>query len=224
MAEPLYLIAALAANDSKSTSSSSSSSSLGSGQKFSCPLIYTFGESGYKLESETFAGAVFKGIERASYDVLSHLKPQNGIYKIKLVNAREETEYVNELKLLAVDHPNVVSVIPDYFGKLHTISKPVRPLNAFDKNGQDITKIVYEKDEQYWESNLRTVDVNNNDDLVDNLTLTFPKPYNANTVKIIVSGLNTELAYFALEKIFAFQGNERINWYKKLDSDRKGTR
>ncbi len=86
--------------------------------------------SGYKLESETFAGALFKGIERSSYDVLSHIKPLNGKYSLKLVNAREETEYVNQLKLILVDHPNDVSVIPDYFGNVHSVSNPVKAFKS----------------------------------------------------------------------------------------------
>lgn len=211
------LISSLSSNESNS----SSSYSPASGQRFSCPLIYTFGNSGYKLESETFAGAVFKGIERTAYDVLYHLKNMNGIYKIKLVNAREETEYVNSLKLLVVDHLADKSVIPDYYGKIHTISDRIRPLKACDKSGQNVINIVNAKDDQYWESDLKYININNDYDLIDKLTLSFPKPKNVQTVKIIVTGLNTELAYFALEKVFSLQGNERINWYNKLDSNPK---
>lgn len=185
----------------------------------SCPLIYTLGNSGYKLESETFAGAVFKGVERTSYDVLNNLQPINGTYKIKLVNARQETEYVNELKLIAADHSPNVSVIPDVAGNIHTLSKLNKALSVFDKHGNDVTEILSEKDGHYWESNLKSVDVNKNKDLIDNVTAKFLKPKYAKTVKIIVSGLNTKLAYFALEKIFAFQGNKRIDWYNQLDSN-----
>ena len=215
------LISSLSSNESNSTSSNQSSYSPSSGQRFSCPLIYTFGNSGYKLESETFAGAVFKGIERTAYDVLYHLKNMNGIYKIKLVNAREETEYVNSLQLLVVDHLADESVIPDYYGKIHTISEPIYPLKAFAKSGQDVLKTINAQDDQYWESELNSINLNNDSDLIDNLTLSFPKPNNAQNVKIIVTGLNTELAYFALEKVFSLQGNERINWYNKLDSNPK---
>jgi hypothetical protein len=187
--------------------------------KFSCPLIYSLGNSGYKLESETFAGAVFKGIERTSYDILNHLKPIEGTYKIKLVNARQETEYVNELKLIAVDHSPNVSVIPDAAGNVHTVSKPSEPRSILDKKGNDVTKILSKKDGHYWESELKAVNVKKDKDLIDYVTAEFQKPKDAKSVKIIVSGLNTELAYFALEKIFAFQGSNRIAWYNQLDSD-----
>jgi hypothetical protein len=188
---------------------------------FSCPLIYTLGSSGYKLESETFAGAVFKGIERTSYDVLNHIEPVDRHYKIKLVNARQETEYVNELKLIVVDHSPDVSVIPDAAGNIYTISELIQPLRAFDRNDNDITKIIAKKDGQYLEDDLRIVDINKDNNPVSSATATFPRPTNAKTVKIIVSGLNTELAYFALERIFTLQGNKRIDWYNRLDSDPK---
>lgn len=193
----------------------------GGGQTFSCPLIYTLGDSGYKLESETFAGAVFKKIERTSYDVLYHLKPLNGIYRIKLANARLETEYVNEMKLIVVDHSPEVSVIPDVAGNIHTISELAHPLRGVSRDGHDITEILAREDNQYWESNLMAVDVQNDKDLVDNVTAEFLKPRDAKAVKIVVSGLNSKLAYFALEQIFALQGDKRIEWYNRLDSDQK---
>ncbi len=96
---------------------------------------------------------------------------------------------------------------------------PLKPLKAFDKSGKDITEIIYQMDKNYFESNLTSVNVNNDEELIDNLTAEFPKPKDAKTAKIIVSGLNTELAYFALEKIFAFKGEKRIEWFNKLDSD-----
>lgn len=187
--------------------------------QFSCPLIYSLGDFDYKLESETFAGAVFKGVEKTSYDVLNYLKPVNGFYRIRLVNARQETEYVNELKLIVVDHSPAVSVIPDFIGRIHTITKLVRPFGVYDKEGHDLTTVLDKIDGHYWESNLNTVDVHKKGDLVDYITASFSKPPHAQNVKIVVSGLNTKLAYFALEKIFAFQGSLGMNWYNKLDSD-----
>ncbi len=210
--------AALIAAIASSGESKPQPSPLG-GQKFSCPLIYTLGESGYKLESETFAGAVFKGIERTSYDVLRYLKPVKGSYILKLVNAREETEYVNELKLITVDHSPEVIVIPDIEGNIHTISELIKPLKVFDRNNNDVTKIINEEDGNNYESNLKAVNLSNDNELVDHITAVFAKPSDAKVVKLIVSGLNTELAYLALEKVFTFQGDKKIDWYNRLDSD-----
>ncbi len=220
IAGAVAIIAAISSNGSSGSSETSGwLKSDGTFRNFSCPLIYTLGDEGYKLESETFAGAVFKGIERTSYDILSNIKPIKGVYKMRLVNAREETEYVNKFKLITVDHSPDVSIIPNAAGKIHTISNLIRPINAFNKNGDNIINIINNEDERLYESNLENVDVNNEKDLVDYVTVTFPKPLDAESVKIIVSGLNTKLAYFALEKIFAFQGNKRISWYNCLDSD-----
>ncbi len=204
-----------------STPTSPPPSQPGGGGSFSCPLIYTLGDSVYKLESETFAGAVFKKIERTSYDVLYHLKPLDGFYRIKLTNARLETEYVNEMKLVVVDHSPEVRVIPDAAGNIHSISKLAQPTRVVTRDGDDITGTLAREDNQFWESNLKAVDVQNDEDLVDNVTAEFTKPRDAKAVKIVVSGLNSKLAYFALEQIFALQGDGRIEWYNQLDSDKK---
>jgi len=212
---------AIASMNSGGGSSVQSTSQTGGRMQFSCPLIYTLGDSGYELESETFAGAVFKGIERTSYDLLTHLKPVSGEYKVKLVNARQETEYTNELKLIAVDHSPDLSVIPDASGGIHTVSELIKPVKAVSKDGRDVTAVLSESDRKYFESDLQAVDPRNDNDLVDNVTMAFSKPRDCKKAKIIVTGLNTKLAFFALERIFALQGEERIDWYNQLDSNPK---
>lgn len=189
------------------------------GTRFSCPLIYTYDGTSYHLESETFAGAVFKGLERTSFDMMYHLKPVDGCYRLNVVNGREETEYINELKLVVVDHDANVTAMPDVFGNIHTISSPLVPINAGDRYGHNITRIVSSEDQWYFESDLNKVKVKDDDQLVDFVTAEFPKPAGALTAKMIVSGLNTQLAYYALERIFSLQGDRRFDWYQQLNYD-----
>ena len=85
----------------------------------SCPFVYSFDGERYRLDSETFAGAAAKGLDRTDYDNLEHLQPVGGLYRLRLVNERPETQYTDELKLIVVDHPPGTQVIPDRAGKVH---------------------------------------------------------------------------------------------------------
>jgi hypothetical protein len=193
--------------------------SSGTGGKMSCPFVYTYDGKAYQLESETFAGAVFKGIERASYDILYHLKPVDGAYHLKLVNARNETEYTNELKLIVIDHPTGTTIIPDRAGVIHSLKIPELPLRCMGFDGKDALNQIVQKDDIYWESDISGKDFNEEQTLRDGLILEFKKPAGAGKAKLVVNGTNTRLGYFALENIFKLKGEEKLQWYQQLNSD-----
>lgn len=189
------------------------------GGKFSCPFIYTFDGSKYHFESETFSGSVFKGLERTAFDALHHLKPVNGAYKLKLLNAREETEYVNQLSLIVVDHPAGTTIVPDRTGVMHTISAQVHPTQCLTDNGKDALTEILSRDNVYWTSTLSGRDWTDERSFRDGLTVVFPKPAHVKGVKLIVSGKNTRLGYFALAKIFQLKGRDKMEWYRRLETD-----
>lgn len=200
---------------SSSPPSSGFGGTLGGGM--SCPFIYTYDGSEYHFESETFAGAVFKGVERTSCDVLRHLKAVEGECKIRLVNARDETEYVDQLTLTAVDHPRGTLVIPDRNGVMHTISDLAQPTTCVDFRGRNTLAAIDERDGSYWQSDLTDRDWANDFDLRDGIIVEFPKRLNAKSVKLVVNGRNTRLGYFALANIFQLKGSEKLDWYSELE-------
>ena len=163
----------------------------------SCPFFYTYDGEEYHFESESFAGAVFRGAEYASYDVLEHLKPVDGTYRLQMTNERQETHYVNEVKILAVDAPADVAILPDPTGGLHTISQQQHPLRCVDFKGNDMRARVLDADGDYWESDLASLDMTKDEDLRDGLVLEFEKPPDANHAKLVVNGINTPLGIYA---------------------------
>lgn len=189
------------------------------GGKFSCPFIYTYDGAAYHFESETFSGSVFKGLERSAFDVLNHIAPVDGVYKLKLVNARDETEYVNELKLIAIDHPIGTSIIPDRNGNVHTISRSIPPARCTADDGRNALREISARDNVYWSSSMTAGDLGKNSNLRDGLTFEFPRPPGTTSVKLVVSGKNTRLGYFALAKIFQLKGDDKMEWYSKLETD-----
>jgi hypothetical protein len=192
---------------------------VGGGGLGSCPLVYSHEGSSEYLESETFAGAVFKGAERTAFDVLHHAQPDHGKLMLTVTDEGQETEYTNEIKILSVDAPNGVTVIPDFKGAMHTISQKVDPVRCTDFNGNDRLKEVLDEDKDYWQSDLKAKDITQASGLRDGLVLEFRKPASAKTAKIVVTGTNTRLAVFAFEHIFKMKGENRLQWYQRLEND-----
>ena len=131
----------------------------GNGGAFCCPLVYSQEGSSNYLESETFAGAIFKGAERTAFDVLHHAQPDHGKLMLTVTDEGQETEYTNEVKILSVEAPNGVTVIPDFKGGMHTISQKVEPVRCIDFNGNNRLNEVLEEDKDYWQSDLNAKDL-----------------------------------------------------------------
>lgn len=185
----------------------------------SCPFFYTYDGREYHFESESFAGAVFRASEYAAYDVLEHLRPSNGQYRLLMTNGRPETHYVNEVKILTVDAPADVAVLPDAGGTFHTIAEKLRPLSCRSLKGTDVLESVRQTDHDYWESDLASLDMTRDEDLRDGIVLEFERPRDARAAKLVVSGVNTTLGIFSLERLFAIRGPNLARWHQQLDHD-----
>ncbi len=185
----------------------------------SCPYIYSWDGSSYHFESETFAGSVFKGAERTSYDILPELKAVDGVCRLRITNEREESEYTNQVALYAVDGPEQKSIALDSKGSVHTIGEVASPISCLDRDGCNLLPLISDADGVYWESSLRSKDVSLRENIRDTIFLEFTKPANASKVKLLVQGINTELGAFAFHNLFSLRGPSLLEWYRTLESD-----
>jgi Flp pilus assembly protein TadD len=85
------------------------------------------------------------------------LRPRNGRYAMQLTEELWETAYLDEVKLLAVDHPDSVEVfIDERFVppgpvelRLFEVVRPRAPLSATDSRGNDILPALRASDDVY---------------------------------------------------------------------------
>lgn len=185
----------------------------------SCPFVYTFDGEHFNLESETFAGAVCKGLERQNLDVLSHLREVDGVYRLVIANQSPESHFTNEVTLLAIDHPAGTRVIPDQSGRILTIRETIPPVKAYDRFENSVIDRVTSIDDIFWESDLDSADPDSSSQYRDGIICEFPKPAGSTAAKLVISGVNTSLGFFALERLFSMQGPEKLHWYDRLNND-----
>jgi hypothetical protein len=185
----------------------------------SCPFVFTFDGEEYHFESETFAGAFAEGLERTNIERLNKLREYNNEYRLVLANQRPETQFVNELGLIVVNHPHGTDIIPDIEGNLHTVEEYIQPVTAVTLRGRDICASVTEKDDLWWETDLHSVTLTDSLGIRDGLILEFPKQPGAISGKLILNAVNTRLVNFTLEKIFRYMGPNKLLWYHLINSD-----
>ncbi|MDQ3674484.1 MAG: CRTAC1 family protein, partial [Gemmatimonadota bacterium] len=85
------------------------------------------------------------------------LKPRNGRYVLQLTEELWETAYTDEVKLIAVDHPDSVDVFVDerfvppgpVALRLFQVAKRTAPLSAVDERGNDVLPALRKSDDVY---------------------------------------------------------------------------
>lgn len=184
----------------------------------SCPHVYSHDGHGYVIDSEPYAGAIVEALQRTDIDNLDHLRERHGRCKLLVANGVEETEHVDAVSLLMVEHPPGVRVVPSFDGGLHTVRQPLPPLAAIDARGADILPLVSATDERIWSSNPFGRNPADMSQVRDAIELHFVRPAGAQTAKLLVNVQNTIWAGSMLKRLLELQGRELPGFYDQLNA------
>ena len=220
------LLVAAASYDPWGSGRSGGSSGTGGSCEYcySCPLVYSWDGHGWKLDSGTFGGAIMHALARTDVDNLDFARPEQGVMRLKLANEQRETDYVDALSVLAVDHDSGLTVAPDAAGRLHTIGALTPPVAARDFRGRDALAQVRAADGWNWESSPGGRAAMTVADLRDGLELVFPRPHGADAARLVVDGNVTTWAALMMQQFVAAHGRATQAWYDSLDRDTQGAR
>jgi hypothetical protein len=141
--------------------------------KGSCPFLYTWNGKEYVFVKDIIwrsalgmplgimGGTTQYGFADASDDYIripgEMLQPKDGKYSIQVTSELWETIYMDQIQLVAVDHPDSVDIyVPEQFTpppfpgcKIYQVNKKHFPVSAVDTEGNDVLALVTEKDDQY---------------------------------------------------------------------------
>lgn len=159
----------------------------------SCPFIYSFDGENWTLDSETYAGAIAKGLERTETDNLEHITAVDGRYMLRLTNATDEAEYTDQLSLLVAEHPEGTRVYPDAAGNLHVAGASMLKLTSRH------FKPVSLPARSVWEASFRR-----------------PK---GNRAALVVTVRNTEAAPFIHGEVLNTLGRDVYSWYHEVNTN-----
>jgi hypothetical protein len=185
---------------------------------WSCPLVYSWDGTTWRLDSGTFGGAITRGAQRTDVDNLPHLVAQNGVARFQVRNELQETDYVDALAVLAVDHPAGTSVLPDGAGVLHTVGTPLPAQMARDFRGRDVLPQLLAADARVWESLLTGRDSARAADTQDGVELSFPLPPGQREARLVLEARNTPWAMQLQKEYLWLRGPELQAWYDSLDA------
>ena len=188
------------------------------GGYYSCPLVYSWDGSDWRLDSGTFGGAIARALARTDLDNLQHAVAVRDTLRLRLANELRETDHVDELTVLAVDHPRGVHVAPTSSGAVRVLGDIQAPTAAMDSRGDGALARVRSLDDWSWESALVRRDTSRLDDVRDVLDLTFRRP-SGDSVDLVIDARNTVWAAFLVGELVRAQGRGVDAWYASLEAD-----
>ena len=195
----------------------SSGSDWGGGMG-SCPMVYSWDGEHWRRDSGTFGGAIMEALQRTDLDNLDFATVQDGILRLRVTNELAETDYLDALSLLAVDHDASETVAPDPAGRMHSIGTLVPPVGATDFRGADALPRVRDADGWNWESTVSGRDPQRAADLRDGLMLRFVRPRGATRAHLVLDGNSTAWATYMLFEFVRAHGNATQAWYDSMNA------
>ena len=134
----------------------------------SCPMIFTWDGEKYQFITDVLGVAPlgassgdgsFFPVDHDEYIQIpgSALKAENGKYKLQITEELHEVSYLDQVQLIAVDHPSgAVIYTNDKFKsppypefRLFGATEKIHPLKATDAHGADVTAKVSKIDQSY---------------------------------------------------------------------------
>ncbi|MEZ5359749.1 MAG: FG-GAP-like repeat-containing protein [Candidatus Zixiibacteriota bacterium] len=122
----------------------------------SCPVLFTFDGAGFVKDNPLLTACEKSGytdIVTDYYHVGQPVKPNNGEVTFQLREMEDETTYLYDVELLAVDHKagSFIACTPE--GDVSTYSTTYTPIAAVDNNGVDQLALVSSEDNARFVSN-----------------------------------------------------------------------
>jgi hypothetical protein len=201
------VIAVAAIAIAKSTSDSS-------GKQSSCPFVYSWDGSQFRLDSEPYGGAIARGLAREDWSELKHIRDVDGQYRVLMTNEADETQHTDLAELWIADHPAGVRVVADGSGNLLGLSNIQRLLNAQEKNGREITPWLTAKDRRIWEPMPDAAGSPQNE-----ITLTFPKPAAASRAWLVSNLATGAWGALMVKDMVSLLGRDANAWLDSLDTN-----
>lgn len=185
----------------------------------SCPLVYSWDGSKWRLDSGTFGGAIMPALARTEVDNLLFVRPDRDTLRLRVANELRETDHLDQIAVLAVDHSPTHTVAPDALGRLHTVGRLVSPLATREFRGGNAQERVRADDGWAWESNPSGRDTSRPEDARDGLELTFRRPAGAMRAQLVVDASNTVWAELMMWRFVSLHGTATQAWYDSVARD-----
>jgi hypothetical protein len=186
---------------------------------YSCPLVY--GDDGHRLaiDAEPLGASLFAADEAVDRVRLGRLAAVDGSYHIQVRDEMRETDYVDAVRLLVVDHAPGTEVLPAMDGSLHAIREALVPSHAVDANGANLAPQLAREDGWPWVELPLFRDPEGPRSRRAVASLEFPRPRGSTAATLALSLRSTEWGAALFGHVLALQGRDVNGFLASLETD-----
>ena len=188
--------------------------------KESCPFVYSFDGANFVLDAEPLGGATTRSLLRTDYSKLKHLRPVDNTYRLLVRNEFDETQYLDRMSLLQVDHDSAVQIVADEWGTFHGVRSPSPAFAATDERGTSILPFVCRQDSIFWQTSMESELQRPDRPIRQTLTFSFLKPHTAKRASLVVHGGTTLWGSNMIREMYRLYGTSMDGYHKALDEKR----
>jgi len=204
----------------------------------SCPYLYTWNGEKFQFITDFMGGGEMGDWEAVG--VYDHpdpdefvrippgaLQPLNGTYELRVTNELEEVLFVDQIKLVAVEHDNGTEVYPNEGLAIPTAGKQLLyttrgehpPMSAYDANGENVLPQLENLDRKFYDSFKNTKIRGYAEPHTLTLTLDDKKCYKGRTLLLLTGW--TDYA-FSSDNVAASQSGKTLSFPKLQVRDPRG--
>lgn len=192
-------------------------SSMDMGGGCACPEVFIQEQGQYNYVNGVFSGALYSNLERSDYLPMGDIAAGKGI-TLELRNTRKETQFIDQVELLAVRHREGETVLADRKGNIYGFTKAVGSTLAVDEKGNDISGLLEKKDGQLFRFDADLQDAN-----LSSMVLEFDIPKDEGSILLNVTGRNTSWAAEMNQSFTVLFGKEYPDWRAKKERESPST-
>lgn len=191
----------------------------------SCPLVYVKHGEKLSFNNTLYSGSIVSNLERTDYLTLEKLYPENSVVKLHIQSGTNEIQYINLLKLIAVQHNTDRKVLADRQGHVFLLGKPDQIVSASVHKGKDLTSLLSKADNIPYDFSLFSPETPFSAAVIE-----FRKPKSSSSARLVIRArantwttqINQEFANLSGEGYYAYRDlREKADtaamqdWYSK---------
>jgi hypothetical protein len=184
--------------------------------KQSCPFIYSYDGQRYVFDAEPLGGTIAPVLARTDISKLDHARPVDGEYRLLVRNEVPETQYIDRMTMLLVDHPASSLVYPDLQGTFYEFQHISIATSSRNENGRNLMNFLRASDRVMWQTHLPLVSRDTNVTPRHEITVTLPKPANATKAWLVTNIGTSSWGSNMIRKTIEYRGNTAQAWLASL--------
>ena len=183
----------------------------------SCPYVYAWDGSQYRLQAEPFGVAWGRALELTTTHLLPAARAEHGVIRLRLSNERAETHYVNSVEAFEIPLGAAPAAVLDVGGRAWPLSRPLPPVSGHDKSGRDLLPQLARADGQMWECDASSLTAGSGYE--DVLELAFVRPPHDTTGSLVITGTNTTLSSAVYSDLCRIVGDQTAVLAHAVETD-----